>query len=103
MQRALTIGNVQFDIPNIRQTALHVMNAKACKESLTQEQVETHLKECALAAINNGENDRDKMIVVKDMQAYFVVEDFENSNFDAIAPHRYEVNFFVRVGHRQER
>ncbi|MBF4249522.1 hypothetical protein EA007_00555 [Vibrio anguillarum] len=33
----------------------------------------------------------------------FVIEDFQTASFDTNASHRYEVNFFVRVGHRQEK
>lgn len=47
------------------------------------------------------ENERNQLINVSGMQAYFVVEDFgKKVESDT---HRYEVNFFVRVGHRQER
>ncbi|ELA9367440.1 hypothetical protein QUN99_003330 [Vibrio parahaemolyticus] len=103
MTRSLIIGDVQFDTANIRQTALHVMKADGCKQSLDQEQVENHLKECALEVIKNGSHEHEKLIGVKNMQAYFVVEDFRTATFSSNAPHRYEVNFFVRVGHRQER
>lgn len=103
MKRDLIIGDVHFDTANIRQTALHVMNFDGCDDSMTQEQVEHHLKECALAAINSGENDKNKMIIVKDMKACFVVEDNAKSSLFDNPPHRYEVAYYVRVGHRQER
>ena len=103
MNRSLIIDSVQFDKPNIRQTALHVINADACSASLSQEKVEEHLMECALKAIREGKHNSEQLITVKDMQAYFVVEDFQTASFDTNASHRYEVNFFVRVGHRQEK
>ncbi len=103
MTRSLIIDDVQFDVPNVRQTALHVMKAGGCAASLDQEGVENHLKECALEVIRNGEHNRGQLVNVDSMQAYFVVEDFEAATFSANVPHRYEVNFFVRVGHRQER
>ncbi|WP_114709105.1 hypothetical protein [Vibrio cholerae] len=97
----LIINDVQFDVSNIRQTALHVIKTGACHLSLNQEQVEESLKEFALLKIKKGEHELNQLINVSGMQAYFVVEDFgKKVESDT---HRYEVNFFVRVGHRQER
>ncbi|EGR1056753.1 TPA: hypothetical protein ACGF9M_003308 [Vibrio cholerae] len=105
MDRSLLIINdIQFDVSNIRQTALHVIKTGACHSSLNQEQVEESLKEFALLKIKKGEYERNQLINVSGMQAYLVVEDFGDvkTELETNSAHRYEANFFVRLGHRLE-
>lgn len=103
MEKFLVIDDVQFDVPNVRQTAIHMMKYDACDEKLSQVQIEDHLKEYALEMIRNGEHGKDKILSDSSTKAHFVVEDLENAIFSTNSPHRYEVSFFVRLGRRQER
>ncbi|MGR5178835.1 hypothetical protein [Vibrio mediterranei] len=102
MEKFLVIGDVKFDVPNVRQTAIHLMKYDACDERLSQVQVEEHLKECALEMIRNGEHGKDKLLNASGTKAHFIVEDFKDAIFSTNSPYRYEVCFFVRLGRRQE-
>lgn len=102
--REQIIGGVAFDIPNVRQTALHVMKWSGCDSSLSQAEVEKHLQETVISKVESGDITSSKQYIVPNMQAYYVVEDYENIRKDnPEMDHQYAVNFFVRVGHRQDR
>lgn len=53
--REQIIGGVAFDIPNVRQTALHVMKWSGCDSSLSQAEVEKHLQETVISKVESGD------------------------------------------------
>lgn len=90
---------LQFDEANLRQTAQHVIQYKGCKSAFNELQLVEHMKAeatkaAATAVIND---DLTPLHSVEGVTAWFTIDEHlvDSKPTDI-------VNFFVRIGRRQE-
>lgn len=95
--------SVYFDEANVRQTALHVMKSDGCEIGLTLSDLEQRLKCTAIDVIQCDLHEPCKMFFIKNMNAWFTVDDMQGLNVMVSDNTPYRVNFYIRVGHREER
>lgn len=95
--------SVYFDDANVRQTALHVLKSDSCETGLTQIDVEHRLKMTAIDVIRCELHEPGKMFFIKNMNAWFTVDNMQILNVVVSDDKPYRVNFYIRVGQREER
>ncbi|MDK9789945.1 hypothetical protein [Vibrio sp. D431a] len=100
--RHKVVEGIQFDLPNVRQTAIHLIRTESCSNVFSEETLKEHLIEEAQKVVKSESFSTAKLINIPATKAYIVVEDLRHMKVIATNPHKFEISFFVRLGHRDE-